>query len=452
MRTANSPLKVVLAVLSLLMTVFLWVQGLQQSLNRPSFTPQLSLRQQEISVLAAPAIPDSLRVLLVGNEPEKNLQKSLEQISGGIRTERQRILLASLDQHHKQRLEILDGNFNDKNLNQYKDLLIASNQNNDSNFYNLKDIKSISDDSLINQLVCKQLLGDNRECIDNIESRSMFYRLLFNQVLPIIATLIGSILLINSLWNIIKNKSYKTQDIQEIPLSIFDMIILIAGGFVVLGEVVLPSLIIPLTTFLIHDISSPLNESIKVFIGYCAMSLPPLLIFRQQTKVFRQFQPPKGGWLQWKINPPLTSILLALRGWLMVMPLVLLSGLITNVLVGNQGGSNPLLDLVLKSHDPISLFILLITTVILAPLFEEFIFRGILLPVLVNDLGQLFGVSMSALVFALAHLSIGELLPLFVLGLGLGVLRLTSGRLLPSVLMHSLWNGITFTNLILLGG
>jgi membrane protease YdiL (CAAX protease family) len=53
-------------------------------------------------------------------------------------------------------------------------------------------------------------------------------------------------------------------------------------------------------------------------------------------------------------------------------------------------------------------------------------------------------------VFALAHLSIGELAPLTVLGIGLGLLRLRGGRLLPCVLMHALWNGITFLNLLLL--
>jgi uncharacterized protein len=39
-----------------------------------------------------------------------------------------------------------------------------------------------------------------------------------------------------------------------------------------------------------------------------------------------------------------------------------------------------------------------------------------------------------------------------VLGLGLGWLRLQSGRLAASVLMHGLWNGLTFANLLLLAG
>ena len=123
-----------------------------------------------------------------------------------------------------------------------------------------------------------------------------------------------------------------------------------------------------------------------------------------------------------------------------------------NVIVGDQGGSNPLLELVLGSRDSIALALLLITTVLLAPLFEEVVFRGVLLPVLAKEFGNWSGVLISALIFALAHLSVGELPPLFVLGIGLGLLRLTSARLFPCILMHSLWNGITFTSLLLLGG
>ncbi len=71
------------------------------------------------------------------------------------------------------------------------------------------------------------------------------------------------------------------------------------------------------------------------------------------------------------------------------------------------------------------LFLLLITTVVLAPVFEELVFRGILLPVLVSKVGKISGVLLSALIFALAHLSVGELPPLFVLGIGLGLMRLS---------------------------
>ena len=72
------------------------------------------------------------------------------------------------------------------------------------------------------------------------------------------------------------------------------------------------------------------------------------------------------------------------------------------------------------------------------------------MPVLVDKQGKILGVILSAFIFALAHLSVGELPPLFVLGIGLALLRISSGRLFPCIIMHSLWNGITFASLLLL--
>ena len=52
---------------------------------------------------------------------------------------------------------------------------------------------------------------------------------------------------------------------------------------------------------------------------------------------------------------------------------------------------------------------------------------------------------------SLLKLNPGNPSALLMLGLGLGWLRLSSGRLGASVLMHSLWNAMTFANLVLLG-
>ena len=75
---------------------------------------------------------------------------------------------------------------------------------------------------------------------------------------------------------------------------------------------------------------------------------------------------------------------------------------------------------------------------------------SILLPILSRDFGVIWGIIISSFIFALAHLSIGEMPPLFILGIGLAITRMASGKLLSSVIMHSLWNGFTFFNLFLL--
>jgi membrane protease YdiL (CAAX protease family) len=135
---------------------------------------------------------------------------------------------------------------------------------------------------------------------------------------------------------------------------------------------------------------------------------------------------------------------------LLVLPPVALSGWLIDKLWSDPGGSNPMLDLVLTGTDPLALACFAFTAMVLAPLFEETLFRGVLLPVLGRWLGSGLAVLLSAALFAAAHLSLAELVPLFVLGSGLGLLRLRSGRLASSVLMHALWNGLTFANLLLL--
>ena len=74
---------------------------------------------------------------------------------------------------------------------------------------------------------------------------------------------------------------------------------------------------------------------------------------------------------------------------------------------------------------------------------------GLVIKFLVG-LGIIIGIVSSSFIFALAHLSLSEFPPLFVLGVGLGVTRLLSGSLASSIVMHSLWNGLTFFNLFLL--
>lgn len=85
--------------------------------------------------------------------------------------------------------------------------------------------------------------------------------------------------------------------------------------------------------------------------------------------------------------------------------------------------------------------------VVLAPVAEEFIFRGVLYPV-IKQLGYprlaLFGVSA---LFALIHLDAAIALPLFVLALGLTWLYERTDTLLAPIAAHGLFNA---ANLVLL--
>ena len=80
MQKTNSGWKVLLAILSLLLTVLIWERGLQESFNRPSVSPKLALNQREMAILAAPSLPDPLSPLLIGENPKLDLRSILEEL------------------------------------------------------------------------------------------------------------------------------------------------------------------------------------------------------------------------------------------------------------------------------------------------------------------------------------------------------------------------------------
>jgi membrane protease YdiL (CAAX protease family) len=140
-----------------------------------------------------------------------------------------------------------------------------------------------------------------------------------------------------------------------------------------------------------------------------------------------------------------------LGGYCTALPVVVIVSLINQKLWQGQGGSNPLLQLVLESKDNLALVIFFFTAAIAAPFFEEFLFRGFLLPSLTRYLPVWGSIFLSSLIFATAHLSLSEILPLTALGVILGVVYTRSRNLLAPMLLHALWNSGTLLSLFLLG-
>ena len=446
MRQAKTGWKWAIALFSLLLTVLIWQQGLQESFERPSVAPKISLMQTEMAVSASSSMPETVQDVFLGSEPQEKLYQALKIIPSEQLEDRQRLLLAVLEESEDEQRLILTNEFKDKNYEMVRGLILDRQKDKEQNkFSQFNEIKL---DPLLYQISCSTLGFSNEICINEKYNLITSIRLITSQLLPFLASFIGSILLIRYTFIFLRSKNNEWPKIIAPPLSLIDMVLLISGGFVVIGEVVFPALILPITDLLFNNLSSPLRQSLRVFIGYSSMTIGPLFIIRYQLMGIVS-SGIEGGWLQWKIKPIKEGIFKAISGWLMIMPLVLLVGWLMNEIIGDQGGSNPLLELVLGSDEFIPLFLLLITTVVFAPIFEELVFRGILLPVLVSKVGTISGVVLSALIFALAHLSVGELPPLFVLGVGLGLMRLSSGRLFPCALMHSLWNGVTFISLLL---
>ncbi len=443
-----------MAIISVLITLAVWKQGLESSFNRPSVASSISLHQQEIALLAKPSIPQSLQSVFLGEDPKASLREALRAMPLEEIEDRDRLLLSTLETDESEKLALLKLAFKKDELASIQEVLLEGllEQKSFSSNDLPSELVSIQEDPLLYQRVCLELGGETALCSDKGVADKMALRLAASQCLPLIALFLGIVLLLRQLWLLFRRKATSWPQLRIIPLSLVDMILLIGGGFVVLGEVLSPMISIPFSSALTAQLAPPLGESFQVLVGYVVMTSPPLLILRNQLRGLAHLESPSDGWIQWGLSPWNTALVKALLGWLMALPPVLLTGWLMSFFFGDQGGSNPLLELVLSSRDPIALLLLVVTTVALAPLFEELVFRGVLIPVLVRSMGRSGAVLISSFVFAMAHLSVSEFPPLFVLGIGLALLRLSSGRLLPCVLMHALWNGITFTNLLLLGG
>ena len=81
-----------------------------------------------------------------------------------------------------------------------------------------------------------------------------------------------------------------------------------------------------------------------------------------------------------------------------------------------------------------------VVIVLVDPFTEELAFRGVGFALLAR-FGRLLAVAGTALAFAVAHGLVAGLVPLFVFGLGVGLLRSRTSSVFPGMLLHACFNG-----------
>ena len=102
----------------------------------------------------------------------------------------------------------------------------------------------------------------------------------------------------------------------------------------------------------------------------------------------------------------------------------------------------------LLSNDLVSICFYIAVVSLVAPVWEEFIFRGFLLPSFTRYFRADVSILLSSLIFALAHFSIERLIPLTFLGMLMCVVYLRSKNILAPIILHSLWNAFAFVELV----
>ena len=100
------------------------------------------------------------------------------------------------------------------------------------------------------------------------------------------------------------------------------------------------------------------------------------------------------------------------------------------------------LALALEKIYRLETWLVLVPLMLVAPLTEEGLFRGLLLPSLGRRYGSWPAIVLTSALFGLVHLNPWQGLPAFLAGLYLGSLRLSSGGLALPLLAHALFNGL----------
>jgi len=215
-------------------------------------------------------------------------------------------------------------------------------------------------------------------------------------------------------------------------------------GFFFVGQLLLPVFFgllgINPATYSVRE------KAFYVLLSYVLMATGGLSVLYFSIK---PFLPIAEDWFRFKFRS--YWVLWGLGGYLTALPLVIIVSLLNQKLWDGQGGSNPILPLALEGKDNVALVIFFLTACVAAPIFEEIMFRGFLLSSLTRYMPVWSAIILSSLLFAIAHLSFSEVLPLATLGMVLGVVYTRSRNLLSSILLHGLWNAGTLLSLFVLG-
>jgi membrane protease YdiL (CAAX protease family) len=137
--------------------------------------------------------------------------------------------------------------------------------------------------------------------------------------------------------------------------------------------------------------------------------------------------------------PAIGACVVMMVGW-WIFQLIVLS-------IFGQPEQQDLVDELKSERSALVLAVFGLLVCVLAPICEEFFFRGFMFRVFADRMGLIAGAALSGAIFGLVHLTGGPLttgLVLFALGFGFALLRWWTGSLLPSMGLHALNNSISF--------
>ncbi len=136
---------------------------------------------------------------------------------------------------------------------------------------------------------------------------------------------------------------------------------------------------------------------------------------------------------------------------LAVLPALLGITLLFHVILNLLGHQPSLQDVALAIADEANRWAKIyfaILAILLAPVFEEILFRGLLLPVIARRFGAWAALLVTSFLFASIHGHLPSFATLFAFAFALGSAYILTGSLTVAIVMHALFNGITVSILL----
>jgi len=142
---------------------------------------------------------------------------------------------------------------------------------------------------------------------------------------------------------------------------------------------------------------------------------------------------------------------------LFIIPLALLGWFWTQLLKGLgqpvdiQDPVKMFMDAIERGN-PLEISLLVFSAVILAPLWEELIFRGLLYGYLKSRMSVFAALLVSSLIFSAYHFNLNALMPLLIVGIATGYIYERTRSLYFAIFFHALFNALSMAVLFILAG
>jgi membrane protease YdiL (CAAX protease family) len=133
------------------------------------------------------------------------------------------------------------------------------------------------------------------------------------------------------------------------------------------------------------------------------------------------------------------GMILGMGGLVLCYPLIYVVQVLSYA-VGGQPEAQPIVQFLVNSDSWVDRLSVIFVAVLVAPVAEEFLFRGYFYGVLRKWTGRWWGLGISTLVFAGIHGHLPSLAGLALLGLLLGLIYERTGSLWVPIVMHAIFN------------